>query len=163
MFSAIARMRQAKADRKMMAGLRVRLHSFQELLKAEDITFKIRLGSRIRRQLEHRFGDETVARLNSDEDLMRESKLFDCFSFEKLFEISDKLSGGKATHQIKNDDYAPPASLMLLAGSLKAKAIELRSADHEIIQEAREHAALHYFHIQNLLRIVRGEPVVDDR
>lgn len=162
MFSAIARMRQAKADREIMARLRVRLHAFQELLKTEDVTFRIRLGSRIRRQLEQRFGDENVARINSDEDLVRECKLFDCFSSEKLLEISDQLSGEEAAHQTKNDDYAPQASLMLLAGWLRAKAIEVRSTDRQIIQDAKDHAGVHYFHIRNLLRIVRGEPVGDD-
>jgi hypothetical protein len=158
MFAAIGKMRQAKEDRNQLERLRVRLHAFNELLRTEDPTFMVRTASRIRRCLEHRFGPEGVTEVNNDDELMREDKLFDCFSPTKLFEISTKLSDEEENIAIADDDYAPSVSLMLMSGWLKAKAIQHRSSGAHVVSEAKEHAELFLFHIQSLLRILRGEP-----
>ena len=71
-------------------------------------------------------------------------------------EISDALSR-EETLEIKDEDYAPPVSLMLLAGWLKANAIQHGSMNTEVASKAREHAGLFLFHIKNILRILRGD------
>jgi hypothetical protein len=93
---------------------------------------------------------------------LNESTLLDCFASEKLLEIASRLDEEATSHNSKSDDYAPEASLMLLAGWLKAKEIAVRSQHATVVGEAKEHADLYYFHIKNLLRVVRGEPTSDN-
>lgn len=155
MFPAIAKMRQARANRKELEHLRERLRDCEEFLDDDNATFAARMGSLIRDRLERHFGAEPVTSIGSDVDLMREDKLLDAFPPKTLAEISGKLTVEVFDKELTDDDYAPETSLLLLSGWLKAKALQRRSPDAEIVAQAQELAGLYFSHIRNLLGIAR--------
>jgi hypothetical protein len=157
MLTAITNFFDARRDKKELAQLRVVLGAVTQLFQADDITLMIRTGSRIRGCLEKRFGSEYRTQINDDDELMREARVIENLPTERLFELSRRVSGWADRSGAEEDDIAPALAWRLLTGWLKAKAIARRGADEKIVEQAREHEDLYFFHIKSLLRIVRGE------
>lgn len=114
-------------------------------------------GFRVRQQLENRFGAEFVTSIDSDEDIKREGTALDLLPPERLFQLAAELSHRADRAAIEQDELFPVIALRLLSGWIKSKAILHTSASRKIIDAAREHEQLFFFHLGNLLKLAKGQ------
>jgi hypothetical protein len=95
--------------------------------------------------------------------LRNEERLIDNLPLAKLERLQTKISKDADEAGSQNEDVARTAALRLLAGWIASKCICRRSKNKKMIIEAQKHDKLHFDHIRNLLRILRGEtPIIDD-
>lgn len=157
MLRALTDFLDARRDRKCLVRLRWVLDAFNKILIAHDVTLKVRIGSRIRSQLERRFGPDFETDIDTDIALQREEQRIEFLPPEKLFELSRNFSQ-LAERTPKDGDIAEAMSWRLMAVWLEAKAIARQSTSKNVAKEARELEEVCFFHVGNLLRIVRGDP-----
>ena len=147
---------EALSDTRALGLLRLGLAALNASL---GLGLAVQIGSRVRSSLEHRFGTERETSIDCDDDLIREERLVENFTAEHLLQLSKNFSAlaEKADEDDGDIVNATSISWRLLSGWLKAKEIVRRSRDKKVVEEAREHEALFFFHIKNLLRVLRGE------
>lgn len=144
-----------------LAELRIMLDAINKLFAAEELPehnklFMVKVGSQIRKALEHRFSWARETEIDDDQDLRTEEKRIDALSVTDLEDLVMKVTDA-ADKSGTNEELPETVAMRLLSGWLKSKLIVKKSVDRAVVNDAREHEDLHLFHVRNLLRIVRGE------
>jgi hypothetical protein len=153
----------ARRDRKELLRQRTILAAITDLIGAHDIALMIRIGSRVRTNIERRFSSESEIVIGGDGDLDREELRVEFLPPEKLSELSRNFSMLADRAGTNNEDIAEAMSCRLLAGWFIAKAIARRNTNKKIVKEARGLDEVCFLHIKNFLKVVRGELTKVDR
>jgi hypothetical protein len=162
MLNTLTGLLDARRDRKSLLRLRWMLDAYQKLLIAHDVTLIVRIGSRVRSQLEHRFGPDREVFIHTDKALEKEEQRIEFLPPEKQIELSRNFSL-LAERTSPDGDVAEAMSWRLIAMWLEAKAIARKSTNKNIAKEARDFEGICFFHIANSLRVLRGDsPKLDD-
>ena len=146
MFSLLGTWLDARRHRKELIYLRWILHGMNQHI--EPLTL-VKIGSRIRRALEHE-GREL--------DLIEEDAAADRMKLDDLVERSagfDRL-GDKLGRT--EEDIDPVLAMRLLTGWLHCKVIARSSRKASTIEEANALEDLFFGHMKNCVHAVRGEP-----
>jgi hypothetical protein len=155
-----------KADLEF-AYLRIELDAILKMVTSDEdpqnhVITMVRVGSHIRKSLEHRFGWAREVEISSDDDLRSEEKRLDQFSKDELQSLSKRID--KAANDAgQKEQVEKTIALRLLSGWLICKMMAKDTDDQKIIASATEHEEIYLSHIRNMMRILRGErPVLED-
>ena len=161
MFRFIEKIQQNNEYRRKLENLRGEISAFHDLLSAEDATFKIRMGSRIRRYLENSGSNEDLVEMDSDEDLDIQNQIIDNLRKEEIYDkyrkLTDERFDGYESEDESNYDYAKDNYFWLVSKWYFCKYITKSASSKKIFNEAKALEDILYFHIKSLMNVVRGK------
>jgi hypothetical protein len=167
MFKFFAKRSARKKAELDFAYLRIELDAILKIVTSDDdpqnhAIAMVRVGSHIRKSLEHRFGWAREVEISSDNDLRSEEQRLDRFSKSELYSLSQKIDK-EANAAGQKEQVEKTIALRLLSGWLTCKMIAKSTEDQKIVVAAAEHEDIYLSHIRNMMRILRGErPVLED-
>lgn len=160
MFRFIEKIQQNNEYSRKLENLRGEISAFHDLLAAEDVTFKVRMGSRIRRYLE-KSGSDGRLKIDDDEDLDIQNQIIDNLRKEEIYDIYRKLTDerfeGYESEDESNYDYAKDSYFWLVSKWYFCKYITKSASSKKIFNEAKALEDILYFHIKSLMNVVRGK------
>jgi len=158
MFQKIGWSQSQTDDFMALTYLRQDLDKFHTLLRAENFTFKLRTGVRIRRYLEGFLSDLSL-KVEAENLVISVNIEVNSLSIEKISALYTQLFDKRHSEIIASDevDYSKDAHLFVLMNWVRCKLIKIRNKNTNIGKEAEEMEEIFFFHMKSFVDVERGK------